>query len=597
MKRSWITWPIVGGVIVLLTIFLALQYRWQVQAGEAEREILQKRVEADARRFAEDFDREIQGAYFNFQMDADAWQRGDWKEFNERYDFWRSKTAFPGIVRDFYYLNDRTDTCLRFDFDKRGFAGEQIPENIARLKKLASKAETFRSVYQDELAMVMPIHSAGHSFERIGAASGIKMEPRILEMPAQFGYLLIQLDREYVTKRMLPELAAKYFPNGDIKIDVRDQERHPVFQNRGDVMQSDATTRFFTLSPENMIFFADKRVLPRSANREQDLVVNQHIENRSFTGPHTVAESAKTFTFEVNSDGVRKKAAVFSSSAGDGDGWVLSVEHTSGSVDAFINGELNRKLFTGLAVYLLVVGAIIAIAFSAMRAQRSAQRQVDFVSSVSHEFRTPLAVIYSAGENLADGVAKDETQVERYGSLIKSEGKKLSSMVEQILEFAGARSGQRKYSFETTNVNEVIEKALLENRSNLSNHRVAIEKNLSDRLPAIKADPEALSSAVQNLIQNAVKYSNGDRRIQIATFVRNNGVAIEVTDNGIGIPSADLRKIFEPFYRAKDVVDAQIHGNGLGLSLVKEIAEAHGGSVFAESKKGKGSKFTINLPV
>ena len=95
MKRSWITWPIVGGVIVLLTLFLVLQYSWQVKASEAEREILQKRVEADTRRFAEDFNREIQGAYFNFQMDSDAWERSDWTEFNERYDFWRRKRSFP----------------------------------------------------------------------------------------------------------------------------------------------------------------------------------------------------------------------------------------------------------------------------------------------------------------------------------------------------------------------------------------------------------------------------------------------------------------------------------------------------------------------
>jgi signal transduction histidine kinase len=124
-----------------------------------------------------------------------------------------------------------------------------------------------------------------------------------------------------------------------------------------------------------------------------------------------------------------------------------------------------------------------------------------------------------------------------------------------------------------------------------------LERYLSDRLPSINADAEALSSAIQNLIQNAVKYCNGERRINVATFLQNGNVAIEVADHGIGVSTAELKKIFEPFYRAKDVVDAQIHGNGLGLSLIKEIVEAHGGSIMAESEKGKGSKFTINLPV
>jgi signal transduction histidine kinase len=123
-----------------------------------------------------------------------------------------------------------------------------------------------------------------------------------------------------------------------------------------------------------------------------------------------------------------------------------------------------------------------------------------------------------------------------------------------------------------------------------------LEWYLSDRLPSINADAEALSSAIQNLIQNAVKYSNGDRRINVATFLQNANVAVEVADHGIGVSPAELKKIFDPFYRAKDVVDAQIHGNGLGLSLVKEIVEAHGGSVSVESVKGNGSKFTICLP-
>ena len=273
------------------------------------------------------------------------------------------------------------------------------------------------------------------------------------------------------------------------------------------------------------------------------------------------------------------------------------MQHTSGSVNSFVSAEQNKKLITGSSIYLLVIGAIIAIAYSAMRSQKFAQRQIDFVSSVSHEFRTPLAVIYSAGENLADGVTKDTSQVERYGKLIKGEGRKLSAMVEQILEFAGVRSGRRKFTFAASNLNEIVVRTLEENEPELAGDGFVIERDLSSKLPTISADAEALSSAIRNLLQNAEKYCNGDRRIRVATFARNGHVAVEVADRGIGISSSDLSKIFEPFYRAKDVVDSQIHGNGLGLSLVKEIVEAHSGTISAESEKGKGSKFTIELPV
>jgi signal transduction histidine kinase len=598
MKRSWITWPIVGGVIVLLTIFLALQYRWQVQASSAEREIMQKRVEADTRQFAEDFNREIQAAYFNFQMDAEAWNRSDWAQFNERYDYWRSKTQYPELIRDFYYLKVDPDAALHFNNKSRAFEEQALPADIAELKSQVFEDKTLRPIYPKQFALVLPIHPVLHKFERIRVLPGMPGMKEVTtdrEVPKTEGYLIVLLDRDVIENIVLPELVAKHFPDGDYRVDIKDKDQAAVFQTNGDVEKADATERLMTLSPDNMIFFANKDMLPRSAERHANMVISQRVESHSF-GRVQSESNSKTFTFELNADEPGKKTEVLTGTMGDGDGWALGVQHKSGSVESFVSGEQNRKLLTGLSIYLLVIGAIIAITMSAMRSQRFAQRQIDFVSSVSHEFRTPLAVIYSAGENLADGVAKNESQVERYGSLIKSEGRKLSGMVEQILEFAGARSGRRKYMFNETNVNDVIERALSQNAEVLDNQGFVLETDLSDRLPTINADAEALSSAVQNLIQNAIKYSNGDRRITIGTFLQNGDVAIEVADHGIGVSAAELKKIFEPFYRTKDVVDAQIHGNGLGLALVKEVVDAHGGSVTAESEKGKGSKFTIELP-
>jgi signal transduction histidine kinase len=124
-----------------------------------------------------------------------------------------------------------------------------------------------------------------------------------------------------------------------------------------------------------------------------------------------------------------------------------------------------------------------------------------------------------------------------------------------------------------------------------------VETNIQDALPALQVDRVALSSAIQNLIANSVKYSNGSKWIMVSAVNGGGSVKIAVEDKGIGIEPDELRKIFEPFYRAKDVVDSQISGNGLGLNLVQKIVEAHGGRVTAESRVGKGSKFTIELPV
>ena len=272
------------------------------------------------------------------------------------------------------------------------------------------------------------------------------------------------------------------------------------------------------------------------------------------------------------------------------------MQHRDGSIEGFLAETKFRNLAVGFGILFLLGAAVGAIIFSAQRAKMLAQRQIDFVSSVSHEFRTPLAVIYSAGENLADGVAKEDAQVSRYGDLIKGEGKKLSAMVEQILDFAGARSGRRKYNLTQADVGGVIKDALSECGPLFHEKNITVETNISDSLPKLKADRIALSQAIQNLIVNSVKYSNGERWLRVAAENGGRTIKISVEDHGIGISKADLRQIFEPFYRSKNVVDAQIHGNGLGLSLVRQIAAAHGGRVKASSEEGKGSRFTIELP-
>ncbi|MEQ1922319.1 MAG: sensor histidine kinase, partial [Pyrinomonadaceae bacterium] len=113
----------------------------------------------------------------------------------------------------------------------------------------------------------------------------------------------------------------------------------------------------------------------------------------------------------------------------------------------------------------------------------------------------------------------------------------------------------------------------------------------------INADKNALTQAVQNLLINAAKYSNGGTKMRVNAENGGGNIKISVEDEGIGISKSDLRQVFEPFYRSREVVDAQIHGNGLGLSLVKQIIEAHGGKVTASSEPGKGSTFAIELPV
>lgn len=583
-------------MLALLTLSIGLQYNWLAQASEAERGQMQKRVEMDAKSLADDFNREIQGAFLNFQVDPSALKTGNYAEFNERYDYWKTQTAYPMLIKQIVYIN-RDIAPLAYSVDKRIFEPVEVSEELKQIQA-AEEGGARQTVIEDQLALVMPLHPTGEKVERIMIRTTAGAGAERMQMPKPDGRLVVFLDRATILEKVLPELKAKYFSGGEYKLAVKDRKENIVF---GDSVSAspDTSAALFDLTPDNLIFFS-KIGLPRQpGERREGMVVNQRIESRTFsTSEISNGKESGKFTFELkdDNDGKINKTVVASTTAG-GDPWKLCVTHSAGSIDAYVAGERRKSMAIGIGLYTLLVGSIGAIVLSAMRSRRFAQRQIDFVSSVSHEFRTPLAVIYSAGENLADGVTKDETQITRYGNLIKGEGKKLSTMVEQILEFAGARSGKRKYNIEPANIIDIINHAIGECRPLIDEQDIELETEVVATLPIIKADHAALSHAIQNLIANSVKYGNGERWVRVSASNGQSSVKIVVEDKGIGISGGDMTQIFEPFYRSKDVVDAQIHGNGLGLSLVKDIVEAHGGKVSAESELGKGSKFTIEVPL
>jgi signal transduction histidine kinase len=280
--------------------------------------------------------------------------------------------------------------------------------------------------------------------------------------------------------------------------------------------------------------------------------------------------------------------------------WQLFIKHRAGSLEAAVAGTRRRNLAISFGILLLLGASVGFIVLSSRRAEKLAAQQMEFVAGVSHELRTPLAVICSAAENLADGVIDDAEQIKRYGGLIRSEGRRLAGMVEQVLEFAGAQSERMKYDLRPADLSRVIEDAIAASRLKLDEGGFDVEMNVADDLPAVAADEPALSRAIQNLLSNAMKYGGESRWIGLRaeTIKTSTGeeAQITVSDRGLGISPSELPRIFEPFYRGREVAAAQIHGNGLGLSLVKQIIAAHGGRVTVESKPGQGSAFTLHLP-
>ena len=190
-----------------------------------------------------------------------------------------------------------------------------------------------------------------------------------------------------------------------------------------------------------------------------------------------------------------------------------------------------------------------------------ARQQLEFVATVSHELRTPLAVIRSAADNLADGVINDEARVKQYGQLVRREGLRLTDLVEQILEFAGLQSGQKSMTPKPVAVAPMLHDVAATAEATAP-AGVNIELSIAENLPAVAGDEAALRRVFQNLVGNAVKYGADARWVGIRAVGRASSVDISVSDRGIGIAAADQARIFDPFYRAPDVVSAQIQGAG-----------------------------------
>lgn len=256
----------------------------------------------------------------------------------------------------------------------------------------------------------------------------------------------------------------------------------------------------------------------------------------------------------------------------------------------------TRNLAVSFGILGLLAASIGLVAVSTRRATELNDRKMEFVAGVSHELRTPVAVLRSAGQNLAHGSVTDPAQVERYGALIESEGRRLDDLVEQVLELAGIQSHKRRFRREPILVASLVADTLSDCESLRKERNVPVTTRLPSEAATVIGDPDALRRALGNIIVNAIKHGGDDNAIEVSAESRDETVAIEVADRGPGITEKEQTHIFDSFYRGRLAQDRQVAGSGLGLSLVENIVREHGGSVAVESTPGEGSRFTLSLP-
>jgi len=394
-------------------------------------------------------------------------------------------------------------------------------------------------------------------------------------------WIVVVLNLDTIQKRILPGLAKRYFDKGDrleyeLAVIATGQAPRLIYSSDSgfgghSVGLYDSTMNIFGPPAESV----EGHFWQGVKNSEYA----QGNEWRRFSGP--VWFPVVQYTSEA-------------------DRWMLVLKRRTSSLEATVAKARYRNLLTGGLVLVLLAAAMCFLVIASQRAQKLARLQFDFVASVSHELLTPLAALYSTGQNIRDGLIQGKSDLIVHGSIITSQTRQLMNLVNQILLFASTENGGNRYALRPLQVSEILQCALKNVAVLLDEMEFEVEQDVPAALPSVAGDLSAISHCLQNLIVNAVKYSGKNRWIGISvrlhqTKDHRDEICISVQDHGLGIDILELPHVFEPFYRSPSVVSVQIHGTGLGLTVARRIARALGGDLTVTSELGVGSVFTLQL--
>jgi signal transduction histidine kinase len=254
---------------------------------------------------------------------------------------------------------------------------------------------------------------------------------------------------------------------------------------------------------------------------------------------------------------------------------------------------------TGALGVLLVViaGGIVAAGRLVRRETEMARLKADFVANVSHDLKTPLSVIRMFAETLDMGRLPDEARRREYYRVISRESERLSRLIDNVLDFSRIEGGRRRYDIAPAAVEPLVREAVEAFDYPLAQQGFKVDVRVAPDLPEVPMDAAAVGQALANLVDNAIKYSAERRSLLVEAALDGSWLTLSVADEGIGIPAAEHARIFEKFYRIGRSETQGRRGSGVGLALVRHVAEAHGGEVTVRSAPGAGSRFTLRLPL
>ncbi|MFO1475270.1 MAG: HAMP domain-containing sensor histidine kinase [Verrucomicrobiota bacterium] len=258
--------------------------------------------------------------------------------------------------------------------------------------------------------------------------------------------------------------------------------------------------------------------------------------------------------------------------------------------------QIAVYLWTGGLVIVLVLGAGVFAVRAVNRQLRLNAMKNDFIATVSHELKTPLASMRVLVDTLLEGRVRDEAQAQEYLRLTARENERLSRMIDNFLTFSRMERNKVAFSIGDISAEAVARDAVESVKTKLETHHCRLEVKIGDGLPPVRGDHDALVTVLVNLLDNACKYTGDDKQVELRIFAERGQVCFAVSDNGIGIARRHWRRIFDRFYQVDNSLARKAEGCGLGLSIVKFIVDAHRGTIEVDSRPGAGSTFTVRLP-
>ncbi|MEO9884343.1 MAG: HAMP domain-containing sensor histidine kinase [Balneola sp.] len=277
--------------------------------------------------------------------------------------------------------------------------------------------------------------------------------------------------------------------------------------------------------------------------------------------------------------------------------WILKVAFLNPPITSAYQETFRKNIIVlGFAV-LFLVGSLLFMFYTAQKERELSMRQAGFLANVTHELKTPLAVMQAAGENISDGRVTEPDRLKKYGGHIYDESIRLRKMIEKLLDVAKYDAGQTLVSRSPQNLKTLVDTFLEENQEFIAEKGFELKYHTEDNIDfEVLADPDSLETILNNLVENAIKYSSDNKKIIIKLFADDSMLKLSVRDHGVGIKRKELKNIFKKFYRVEESLVAKTKGHGLGLSIVRNLIILNEGDISVDSEYGVGTTFVVSFP-